>query len=290
MNIQPVSRERLAVIENIERALEDGEPNRKVEISDPIYTSEDVKRKILHFDNLKKNPINRLKAEISRRIAEKKTKEINQSTKIIGLENALSVKGAAIITANHFSPFDNTVIRHLAMQCERNTPFHILVQEGNMFMKGSLGFLMKNCYTMPTSKNHLYTAKNLTPSIEKILKKDGLLLVYPECEMWFNYKKPRPHAIGAYYYAARFGVPIIPTFIGMEETDGYDSDGFRRLKYTLFVEKPIYPDDSIKERERAKKMKDEDERIKISLYESFYKREISEPFSLKNDIAGYPLP
>ena len=52
----------------------------------------------------------------------------------------------------------------------------------------------------------------------EIIKEGGLVLIYPEQEMWFNYKKPREFRIGAYHYAAEFGVPIIPCFAEMIDT------------------------------------------------------------------------
>lgn len=283
-----VKRERLAVIDNIERAAEDGDFSRKVEIGDPSYTKEDVEKRIVGFDCLKRNPFNKLKAFAARKIAEKETEKRNQNTKISGIENALSVKGGAIITANHFNPMDNTVIRLLAMRAKKEKNLYILVQEGNMFMKGLFGFLMRNCNTLPVSKNHIYTAKNLKPAVTSLIEKGNWLLVYPETEMWFNYKKPRPLAIGAYHYASLLGVPIIPTFIGMEETEDYDPTGFKNIKHTLTVAPPIYPDASLPERERAAKMRDEDMKSKTEAYENFYKVKFDPLFDRTRDIGGYP--
>ena len=38
-------------------------------------------------------------------------------------------------------------------------------------------------------------------------------MIYPEQEMWFNYRKPRYLKPGAYYYASKYNVPIISCFI-----------------------------------------------------------------------------
>ena len=38
------------------------------------------------------------------------------------------------------------------------------------------------------------------------------VLIYPEQEMWFNYRKPRPPKRGSYFYAAEAEVPIILVF------------------------------------------------------------------------------
>ena len=90
--------ERLKVIDNIEAALQRGESFAKVELNDPVVTDEDIKRVIYPFDTLRKKPINKVKAYIARKIAENFTKKVNANTEIVGLENALGVKGGAIIT------------------------------------------------------------------------------------------------------------------------------------------------------------------------------------------------
>ena len=52
-------------------------------------------------------------------------------------------------------------------------------------------------------------SKNFIPTIRDLLNDKSLILIYPEEEMWFNYRKPRPPKPGAYHYAAKYNVPII---------------------------------------------------------------------------------
>ena len=52
-----ISEERLQVIDNIRRALEDGDTFRKVELHDPTLTDEQIQKVLIPFDILKKNPI-----------------------------------------------------------------------------------------------------------------------------------------------------------------------------------------------------------------------------------------
>ena len=203
------------------------------------------------------------------------------------MENLASVDGGAIITANHFNPMDNTVIRHLAMKCGKGKKLSIMVQESNIFMKGFFGFLMRNCKTVPVSSDSGYLARRLKPAIKGMLERGEWLLIYPEAEMWFNYKKPRPHKEGAYYYAEEFDVPVIPTFIEQREIDGYDGSGLRRVKYILHVMPPIYPDKTLGKRERRRKMLDEDLRLKADCYERAYGIKLTEDFLPERDIAGY---
>ena len=280
---------RLQVIENIRAAISDGDSFRKVEPFDPVVSDADRRRKILPFDCLRRKPLNRFKAHVARKIAERETRRINTDTEIVGLENALSVKGGAIITANHFNPIDNTVVRHLAKQCGRARDLHIVVQESNIFMKGFFGFLMRNCNTLPVSKSPSYMARNLMPALREILSRGQTVLIYPEQEMWFNYKKPRELRDGAYYYASELSVPIIPCFIEMQQTQELEKNGFYKIKHIIHVMPPIYPDVTLDKRARYLKMKETDERLKKECYEEAYKRPLNWEFNPEMDIAGYKI-
>ena len=278
---------RLLVIENIRKALEDGDTFRKVEIGDPTVTEDGVKKVIVPFDNLKRKPFNKIKAELAVRIGRRLTARINENTEIVGLENILCVSGGAIITVNHFNIIDNTVIRYLAMKCGREKGLHIVVQESNIFMKGFFGFLMKNGYTLPVSSNLRYMQRNLKPALAEILGRGDTVLIYPEQEMWFNYKKPRPLREGAYQFACENNVPIIPCFIEMAELDGEGEDGFKRVKHILHVMPPLYPDAELDKREARRALMERDMELKIACYESSYGIKYDNTFIPERDIAGY---
>ncbi len=285
--IKFISTERKQVISNIESAISAKNSFMKVETSDPCISESERKRVILPFDNERAGTAAKLKAFIARMLAEKMTKSANKKTSIVGLENALSVNGGAIITSNHYAPTDSTPIRIMAQNCEKRKKLHIIIQESNVFMKGFFGFLMKNCNTHPISKNPEYTVKNLKPCIEKILNNKGFLLVYPEQEMWRNYKKPRDSRDGAYYWAAFYNVPVIPTFTELKTLDGErDADGFLPIKHTLHIGKPIYPQKNLSLHENRDMMKKADDNFKKAAYEDAYGIKLDDYFIYERDIAG----
>lgn len=277
---------RMQVIENIRAAIEEGDLFRKVEIGDPTVTPEDIKRVIIPFDIEKKKLGSRIRACIARMIAERETAKRNKYTEIIGLKNALGVEGGAIITANHFNYMDNTVIRMLAMACDRKKKFEIVIQQNNVFMDGYFGFLMRNCHTMPLCDNPSYMARTFKPAMEKFLSLGHFVLIYPEQEMWFNYKKPRDLREGAYYYAVAFGVPIIPCFTEMRTTREREKDGFYRVEHRLHVMPPIYPDMSLTPRERRIALMEADRAAKRECYERVYGIPLTDEFIPERDIAG----
>ena len=83
--------------------------------------------------------------------------------------------------------------------------------------------------------------REFNKAIDIILKRNDVVLIYPEQSMWWNYKKPRPLKTGAFKYAYKSNVPIVPCFITMEDTNIVGEDGFYIQTYTIHFFEPIYP-------------------------------------------------
>lgn len=175
---------------------------------------------------------------------------------VVGEENLVGITGGAIITSNHFSIYENLAVKEVADRVAGKHRFYRVIKGLNYFQPGWIGFLMKNCDTLPLSKN-LKTLRLFESALEKLLRDDALVLVYPEQAMWWNYRKPRPPKAGAYHYAAKFNVPIIPVFVTMEDTDALDEHNFPKQKYTIHVMPPLYPDPEqpVRANERAMQAK-----------------------------------
>lgn len=175
---------------------------------------------------------------------------------VVGEENLVGITGGAIITSNHFSIYENLAVKEVADRVAGKHRFYRVIKGLNYFQPGWIGFLMKNCDTLPLSKN-LKTLRLFESALEKLLADDALVLVYPEQAMWWNYRKPRPPKAGAYHYAAKFNVPIIPVFVTMEDTDVPDEHNFPKQKYTVHIMPPMYPDPEqpVRANERAMQAK-----------------------------------
>ncbi len=190
---------------------------------------------------------------------------------IQGIENYAGLTSGAIITCNHFNAFDSFAM-HLTYEKsgQRSRRFYRIIKEGNYTsFPGFFGFLMRNCDTLPLSSNK-DTMKKFMKAVDKILQKGHFILIYPEQAMWWNYKKPRPLKKGAYYFAARNNVPVLPIFITMKDSEYPGEGGMPVQKYTIHIEKPIYPDRRKKTAENVEEMKAKNFEVWKKVYERVY--------------------
>lgn len=281
------SEDRLKVIENIKTAILNGELNSKVEEGDPLVSPEDRQKVILNYDSKKKKIMNKVEYYFAKSLTDTITNSVNKETEIVGLENIMDIDTGAIITCNHFSKVDSTVIRYMINKIRKAKDFGIIVQESNFFMPGIIGWLIRNNKTIPLSLDHNYMSKNFIPTIKELLSKKSFILIYPEEEMWFNYRKPRPPKPGAYHYAAKYNVPIISCFIKIDDTEEYEENGFKKSKYTLYIMPPIYPDKNKDFRQNKEEMRLKDYELKKQAYEQAYNKKLDYTFIPEEDIAGY---
>ena len=281
------SQDRLKVIENIRSAIENGKLNSKVEEGDPFVSQEDREKVILNYDTKKKKIRNKVEYYFAKSLTDTITNSVNKETKIIGLENIENIDTGAIITSNHFSKVDSTIIRFMINKIHKSKDFGIIVQESNFFIPGVIGWLIRNNKTIPLSLDHNYMAKNFIPTVRELLNKKSFILIYPEEEMWFNYRKPRPPKPGAYHYAAKYNVPIIPCFVKIEDTEEYEDNGFKKSKYTLYIMKPIFPDTSKDLKQHKEEMREKDYNLKKEAYEKAYGKKLDYKFNPEEDIAGW---
>jgi len=277
--------DREAVIENIRRAAEKGDFHSKVETGDPALTdAERVGIVERYLKNRKKSSF-KTKAAIARRIAAVATEYFNKDTEIVGAELAEEISGGAIITSNHFSPLENTVIRKYVFSKGKKT-LGIVSNVNNFAMKGVIGFLMNYADTIPVPGGVKYMCKELPKLLSEVLSRGDYVLIYPEQEMWFNYRKIRPLKRGAYFYAAKLNVPVISCFVEIRDTDEPDTEEFRKVKYILHILGVIYPDKSKTARENSFIMRDRDFELKRAAYEQAYGKTLDYAFDV-SDIAGF---
>ncbi|MBR5192598.1 MAG: 1-acyl-sn-glycerol-3-phosphate acyltransferase [Clostridia bacterium] len=265
------SNERLKVLEKIEYLEKTCQWDKDVE-DDPIT----IELKPDKVDYLCEKFGSKLINKIANRVAinhfEKQIKKGAFTIKEVrGYENYLSVKGGAILTCNHFSPYDNyAVYRTIKKDLGPSKCLYKVIREGNYTnFKGLYGFLFKHCNTLPLSSN-IVTMKKFMGALKILLSRGEKVLIYPEQAMWWNYKKPRPMKNGAFQLAVKNNVPIIPIFITMEDSDILDADGFNTKIYTMHFLKPIFPRAELSQKDNIEFLKEENYRVWKETYEEVY--------------------
>lgn len=274
------------VIYNIWEACRDEDWYAKVEVGDPQLTRSEKEALIVKDEARRKTVKYKICNRIARAIADEVTEIVNKDTEVIGLENLEQIRGGAIITSNHFSPVDSTIVRH-AIKKIGHRRLYTVSRDENLAMEGMVGFLMKYADTLPISNERGFIEDKLVPTLRELMESKQFVLIYPEQEMWFNYRKPRPPKRGAYYCAARLNVPVISCFVEMRDTDELDGGGsFHKVRYIMHILPPIYPDPRKTARENSVEMCKKDFEQKRHAYESAYGKSYEAHFC-KEDIAGW---
>ena len=190
--------------------------------------------------------------------------------KVTGEEHLHALKNGAIVTCNHFHPYDNYAVFHCIRKALPKKYLYKVIREGNYTnFPGLYGFFFRHCNTLPLSSNRR-TMMNFMSAVNTLLKRGESILIYPEQGMWWNYRKPRPFKLGGFKMAYRAGVPVLPTFITMRDDERLDESGYPIQRYTFHIMPPIYPDESLGEKAGAEKMKDEAFALCKAKYEEVY--------------------
>ena len=281
-----IGENRKAVIENIKRYAESEQFHNKVEVNDPNLTAEQSRKITDNYIENRNRVLYKFKKYLGVWLAKAATSLINKDTEIIGLDKIPNDLGGVLITSNHFSPLENTVIRHLTNKLGRKD-LGIISQTSNFAMKGLVGYLMNYADTIPISTEPRYLARDFLSLLkERLVDKKHAILLYPEQEMWFNYRKPRPPKDGAYFFASKLNVPIVSCFVEMVDLTKDDTPEFKKVKYILHVLDVLYPDPQKSVRENTEFLSHTDYTLKKNCYESVYGKELTYTFE-NSDIAGW---
>ena len=277
---------RESAIENIRKAASEGRFNDKTEPFDPQWDPEALRADILDYVS-KLNTVGfKLKNLAARAIVAGWMRRYSDGiNEIVGLENLSGVQGPAFLTSNHFNPFDNGIHRTLAKQTGRG---HLVAisQGTNFVMPGLNGFVLRNIDVIPLIQEPSYMNGAFRTLMQKHLDAGRFILIYPEQEMWFNYRKPRPQKRGAFLFAAEYNVPVVPTFVELQDLEQEVAPGFRDVRTILHVLPPISPDPSKSARENSFAMCSADYAAKVACYQKCYGKPLTYDFE-PSDIAGW---
>lgn len=277
---------RAQAIANIRRAAEEGRFNDKTEPFDPQWSPEALKADILDYVAKLDTPGFRLKNLAARAIVDHWIRRYSDGVnEIVGLEKLQALHGPAFMTSNHFNPFDNGVHRTLA-RLSGHGRLAAISQGTNFVMPGLNGFVLRNIDVIPLIQEPSYMNGAFRALMRKHLDANHFILIYPEQEMWFNYRKPRPQKRGAFLFAAQYGVPVVPTFVEMVDLPEAQTPEFNQVKLVLHVLDPLFPDPALSDRDNSFALCEADYQAKKACYEACYHRPLTYEFSAW-DIAGW---
>lgn len=182
-----------------------------------------------------------------------------------GIENAKGIK-SAVITCNHVNKFDCLALQH-AFRKQKDKIYIVAAPFNNM--KGAFGDGMRAGGMLPLPEDAA-AMRHFIKSVDFYLQHDNFVVIYPEQAMWWNYKKPRVYKDGAYTFAVKNNVPIIPTFITYRPSGKVNEQGIEEMYLTVHVMQPIYPDPTLRRHENVAYMKKQNFAMCKAKYEQVY--------------------
>ena len=180
--------------------------------------------------------------------------------KVVGKENLKALeKSGAVCVSNHIAYLDTLFVRQ-AVGYFRS--FHTMGAENNK--KGLGGAFIRRGGMLPLSYN-LAAMRNFNREVDRLLKAGKIVNFYAEQAMWVNYQKPRPMKEGAFYYAVRSDVPVLPVFFTFKK----DKRGHMR-RLVIHILPAVYADEALPRKEKMKALKAGAEAAWKRCYEEAY--------------------
>ena len=226
------------------------------------------------YEFIKKGFKNAIKHKVCLFLLNRYTKKINKTLtnlKIVGKENLKGVK-ASIVTCNHVSKCDSFAVRAAI-----GMDIMYVASDVNNW-KNILGKVGRQTGYLPLKRSlDRNVMRKFNEAIEYyLMKKKKKILFYPEQAMWREEPRPRPIKEGAFHYAVKHKVPVVPLFITMQPKENM-IDEQNRLEYsdyTIHILPPIYPKEDLSNKENVQYMKDENYRLWTETYEKVYNKKL----------------
>lgn len=190
--------------------------------------------------------------------------KIMYGARAVGKENLKALgKNGAICVCNHFNYLDTLFVRE-AVGYYRS--YHTMAPFNNK--KGLGGHIIRHGGMIPFSTN-MAAMKGFMRETERLLKEGKIVNFYAEQAMWLNYQKPRPMKDGAFYYAVKYNVPVLPLFCTFQKSK---RGRMRRLR--IHILPAVHADDTLPKNERIADMKARAEAAWKECYEKAYGKEL----------------
>lgn len=189
--------------------------------------------------------------------------------RVKGRKNLRALKGkGAISVCNHVHTLDTLLIKN-ALGSFRvfNTGSYYLIK------RGWAGRIFKSGGFLPVGTTYA-DMKKLQDAIGVLTARGKIVNFYPEHALWPRYEKLRPFKQGAFHYAVKFDVPVLPLFIEFRETK------LRKLfhmqkKLILHILPAVYAEKEGTPREQTRKLGEEVFAAMSEAGKSYYGRPVA---------------
>lgn len=180
--------------------------------------------------------------------------------RVVGKENLKPLKRKGVITVcNHIHYLDTLFVRQAIGHINS---YHTMAPWNNKYGIG--GHIIRHGGMWPFSSDFA-AMRNMSAEMERQLKRGKRINFNPEHALWWNYQKPRPMKDGAFHYAVKFNVPVVPVFCTFKKSK---RGGMRKLRINILP--AVFPDSDLPKKEGERKMKEEAESRWRECYESAY--------------------
>ncbi len=185
---------------------------------------------------------------------------IGYGARVTGKENLKSIKNTgAVSICNHFNFLDTLFVRQAVGHFRS---FHTMGPKNNKTGLG--GHIVRHGGMLPFSPDR-DAARNLNAEIERLLGEGKVVNFYAEQALWTNYQKPRPMKDGAFHYAIKHNVPVLPIFCTFDK----DKRG-RMHKLRINILPAVFANDALPKKEKLADMKSRAQEAWRVCYESAY--------------------
>ena len=167
--------------------------------------------------------------------------------KYYGKEKVKPLKKQGYFTVmNHCSYLDNLMLRHAVGDTKK---VYLTVAAHNC-KSGYAGHVLRSGGILPLAEK-LSAVKNMNKAFHELIEKGNVIQVYAEKAMWLHYEKPRPMKRGAFSFAVKENVPVVPVYIIWEPAKGLRKLlGFKKSAVVKVLD-PIYPQEGLASKENT---------------------------------------
>jgi 1-acyl-sn-glycerol-3-phosphate acyltransferase len=159
-------------------------------------------------------------------------------------------KNGAITISNHVHKWDLLIV----LQAIRHHRLWVPSWMGNF--KGGDGKLMDTIGAIPIPDGFAAT-KAFNAALDTLHEKKQWVHIYPEAALWPYHQPIRPFKRGAFVFAFRYDVPVIPVAISYREVKNPIYKFFKKNNpyITVSVGEPIFPDNTLPNRQGIEEMR-----------------------------------